>query len=103
MCDKTTKDKVRNEDIHLQVGIAPIKDKLNENRLRWFSYIRHRSRDAPVRRMEKIDIAQGKKLRGRPKMTWMEVIKKDIKLLELRERMVVDKNDWRRIRVWDQI
>ena len=52
MCDKTTKDKVRNEDIHLQVGIAPIKDKLNENRLRWFGYIRHRSRDAPVRRME---------------------------------------------------
>ena len=41
-------------------------------------------------------LAYGKKLRGRPKMTWMEVIKNDMKLLELEERMVVDRNDWRR-------
>ena len=32
--------------------------------------------DAPVRRVEKIDIEQGKKSRGRLKMTWMEVVKK---------------------------
>ena len=48
---------------------------MRENHLRWFGHIGHRSRDAPVRRVKKIDIAQGKKLRGRPKMTWMEVIK----------------------------
>ena len=46
--------------------------------------------------MKKIDIAQDKKLRGRSKMTWMEVIKNDMKLLELEERMVVEKNNWRR-------
>ena len=51
--------------------------------------------DAPVRRVEKIDIEQGKKLRGRPKMTWMEVVKKDMKLLELEERIVADRNVWR--------
>ena len=48
--------------------------------------------DAPIRRVEKIDIEQVKKLRGRPKMTLMEVVKKDMKLLELEERMVVDRN-----------
>ena len=51
--------------------------------------------DAPVRRVGKIDIEQGKKLRGRPKMTWMEVVKKDMKLLELEDRMVADRNVWR--------
>ena len=65
ICGKTRKDKVRNEDIRGQVGIAPIEDKLRENRLRWFGHIERRSRDALVRKMEKIDIAQGKKLRGR--------------------------------------
>ena len=75
MCGKTMKYKVRNEDICRQVGIAPIEDKLRENRLRWFGHIGCRSKDATVRKMEKIDIAQGKKLRGRQKMTWMEVIK----------------------------
>ena len=77
---------------------------MRENRLRWFGHIERRSRDAPVRKMEKIDIAQGKKLRERPKVTWMEVIKNDMKLLELEERMVVDRNDWRkRIHVLDRV
>ena len=76
MCSKTRMDKVRNEDIRRLVGIAPIEDKMRENCLRWFDHIGRRSRDAPVRKVKKIDIAQGKKLKKRPKMTWMDVIKK---------------------------
>ena len=52
---------------------------------------------APVRKVENIDIEQGKKLRGRPKMTWIEVVKKDMKLLELEKRMAADRNVWRRM------
>ena len=78
------------------IGVASIKDKMIENCLRWFDHIRCRSMDAPVIMMEKIDIEQGKKLREKPKMTWMEMVKKDMKLLELEERMVVDRNVWRR-------
>ena len=60
--------------------------------------------NAPARMVEKIDIEQGKKLKGRPKMTWMEVVKKDMKLLELEERVVADRNVWRRkIHVLDRI
>ena len=60
--------------------------------------------DAPVRRVEKIDIKQGKNLRGRPKLTWMKVVKKDMKLLDLEERMVADRNVWRKmIHVLDRI
>ena len=60
--------------------------------------------DAPVRRVEKIDIKQGKKLRGRSKMTWIEVVRKDMKLLELEERMVTDRNVWRKkIHVLDRM
>ena len=57
MCGKTRMDKVSNEDICRLVRAAPIEDKMRENRLRWFGYIRRRSRDAPVRKVEKIDIA----------------------------------------------
>ena len=60
-------DKVRNKDIRCLVRVAPIEDKMRENCLQWFGYIKRRSRDAPVGMMEKIDITQGKKLRGRPK------------------------------------
>ena len=104
MCGKTRMDKVRNEDIHSLVGVAPIEDKMREDRLRWFGHIGRRPTDARVRMVEKIDIVQGKRLRGRPKMTWMEVVKTDMKLLELEERMVADKNVWKkRIHVLDRI
>ena len=97
-------DKVRNKDIRNLVGVAPIEDKMRENHLRWFGHIRHRVMDVPVRKIEKIDIERGKILRGKPKMTWVEVVKKDMKLLELKKRMLADKNDWkRRIHVLDQI
>ena len=42
---------------------------MRENRLRWFDHIGRRPMDAPIRRVEKIDIEQDKKLRGRLKMT----------------------------------
>ena len=104
MCDKTRMDKVRNEDTRSLVGVAPIEEKMRENRLRLFGHIRRRPMDVPVRRMEKIDIEQDKKLRERSKMTWMEMVKKDMKLLELEERLVVDRNVWRRrIHVLDRI
>ena len=65
----TRKNKVRNENIRLQVGIAPIENKLKENRLQWFDHIGRRSRAAPVRRMKQIDIAHDKRLKGKPNMT----------------------------------
>ena len=65
ICGKTRKDKVRNADIRLQVGVAPIEGKLRENRLRWFDHIKCRSRDAHVKRIEQIDVAQGKRLKGK--------------------------------------
>ena len=92
MCGKTRMDKVRNEDIRSLVGVALIEEKMRENRLRWFGHVERRPIDAPVRRVEKIDIEQSKKLRGRPKMNWMKVVKKYMKLLELEERIVAGRN-----------
>ena len=56
MCGKTKMNKVRNEDIRNLVGVALIEDKMRENRLRWFGHIERRPMDAPVRRVERIDI-----------------------------------------------
>ena len=39
LCGKTRKDKVRNKNIRLQVGIAAIEEKLKETRLQWFGHI----------------------------------------------------------------
>jgi len=41
MC-RNTRDKVRNEDIRTNIGVAPIKEKMRENHLRWFGHVRRK-------------------------------------------------------------
>ena len=38
MCDNTWRDKVRNRDIYTKIGVAPIEEKMRENRLRWLGH-----------------------------------------------------------------
>ena len=87
---------MRNEDICTKIGVAPIEEKMRENRLRWFGHMRRRPTDAPVRRVERIKLGQVKRAQGRPKKTWMEVIRQDIEAKVLSENILLDRNEWRK-------
>ena len=41
--------------------------------------VRRKPTDAPVWRVERIKLGQVKRAQGRPRKTWMEVIRQDIK------------------------
>ncbi|VFQ84918.1 unnamed protein product [Cuscuta campestris] len=100
MCGKTRLDRVSNEVIRHQVGMAPVEDKLREARLRWFGHVRRRDPDAPVWRCERITVIRGNRGRGRPRKNWKEVIRQDLGLLDVTEDMALDRNLWKtRIRV----
>ena len=102
MCGHTRSDRIRNGVIRGKIGVASIEDKIREIRLRWFGHIRRRSMDAPVRRCENIDRLDYKRSRGRPKKSWCEVIRIDLKTLGLVEDMTHDRALWRsKIKVAD--
>ena len=60
---------MRNEDTHSKIGASPIEKKMKESRLRWFAHVQRRPTDAPVQRVERIKLGQGKREQGRPKKT----------------------------------
>jgi len=97
MCGNMRRDKVRNEDIRIKIGVASIEEKMRENRLRWFGHVRRRPTDAPVRRVERIKLGQVKRAHGRPKKTWMEVIRQDIEAKGLSEGILLERNEWRKL------
>jgi len=102
ICGHTRLDRIRNEVSRGKIGVASIEDKMREARLRWFGHVRRRPMDAPVRRGETIVCSNGRRVRGRPKKSWREVIKHDLKSLGLEEDMTQDRKMWRaRIRVAD--
>jgi len=102
VCGHTRLDKIRNEVIRGKIGVASTEDKMREARLRWFGHIKRRPRNAPVRKCETIAYPEYRRSRGRPKKSWSEVIRHDLKALGLVEDMAQDRKLWRdRIKVAD--
>ena len=64
MCGHMIMDTIRNGVIRDLVKVTPIEDKIKETRLRWFSHVKRRSVDAPMRRFERINVSEGKRGRG---------------------------------------
>ena len=72
----TRRDRVRNDDIRDRLGVAPIEEKL---RLRWFGHVQRRPPEASVRSRILSQDSNVKRGRVRPKLTWVEAIKGDLK------------------------
>ncbi|RXI07875.1 hypothetical protein DVH24_014441 [Malus domestica] len=87
MCGHTRNDKIRNEDIRGKVGVAEIKGKMRENRLRWFGHVQRRPTDALVRRCDYGTEVQSRRGRGRPRKTLEETLRKDLEYFDLTEDM----------------
>ncbi|PHU15908.1 putative NOT transcription complex subunit VIP2 [Capsicum chinense] len=91
MCGFTRADKVRNETIREKVGVVSVEDNLREVRLRWFDHVMRRGTDVPVRRCERLALEGFKRGRGRPKLYWRGVIRRDMEQLQLTEDMTLDR------------
>ncbi|KAL4194234.1 hypothetical protein AMTRI_Chr05g67600 [Amborella trichopoda] len=53
---KTRRDRIRNEYIRENLGVAPIGDKMKKNRLKWAGHVQHRSSTTHVRRCELVQV-----------------------------------------------
>ena len=67
------------EDIRDRLGVAPIEEKLVQHRLRWFGHVQRRRPEAPVRSGILSQDSNVTRDRGRPKLTWVETIRGDLK------------------------
>ena len=94
-CGHTRRDRVRNEVIRDRVGVASIEEKLTQHRLRWFGHVQRRPPEAPVRNgiLELVDNV--KRGRGRPKLTWDESVKRDLKDWNISKEIALDRSAWR--------
>jgi hypothetical protein len=94
-CGHTRRDRVRNDDIRDRVGVAPIEEKLIQHRLRWFGHVQRRPPEAPVRSGVLKRADNVKSGRGRPKLTWDESVKRDLKEWNISKDLAMDRSAWR--------
>ncbi|KAG2605615.1 hypothetical protein PVAP13_4NG086934 [Panicum virgatum] len=94
-CGHTRRDRVRNEVIRDRVGVAPIEEKVIQHRLRWFGHVQRRPPEAPVCNGVLERVNNVKRGRGRPKQTWDESVKRDLKDWNISKEIALDRSAWR--------
>ncbi|PVH65405.1 hypothetical protein PAHAL_2G485400 [Panicum hallii] len=94
-CGHTRRDRVRNEEIRDRVGVAPIEEKLIQHRLRWFGHVQRRPPEAPVRSGVLKRGDNVKRGRDRPRLTWDETVKRDLKEWNIAKELAMDRSAWR--------
>ena len=57
-----------------------IEEKLTQHRLRWFGHVQRMPPEVPVRNGVLVRVDNVKMGKGRPKLTWDELVKRDLKV-----------------------
>lgn len=65
------------------------------NSLRWFGHIQRRPPEAPVNSGTLKSMEETRRGRGRPKLTWAEAIKKDLRDWNVPKVLALDRTAWR--------
>jgi hypothetical protein len=95
--EHTRLDQVRNDDIRDRLGVAPIEEKLIQQRLRWFGHVHRRPLDTPVHRGIIRRDNNMKRGRGRPNLIWEEAIKRDLKKWNIPIELCLDRSAWKKL------
>jgi hypothetical protein len=90
MGSKTWQDRIRNDTFRERVGVAPILEKMVENKLGWFGHVDRR-------RVDQMEESQIKRGRGRPWKTIRETITKNLEVNEFVPIRVYDRTLWRNL------
>ncbi|XP_061723009.1 uncharacterized protein LOC133529328 [Cydia pomonella] len=90
----TRLDKIRNEYIRGSFKIAPIVEKVQEKRLRWYGHILRRPEDHMMR--VALDIPSTKHGRGKPSATWLTTVQKDLKQANMNPDIAQNLPEWRK-------
>ena len=80
------------DDLHARLGICDLAVLVRERRLRWFRHVMRSSGEINRVRSRPIPGSKGP---GRPKKTWDECVKQDLKVCGLSEAGTQDRVSWR--------
>ena len=92
-------DKVTNAQLHKTYTLKPLSHAIKKRRLGWYGHLLRLHEDTPARKALKECERKGKKPKGGQKLTWIQLVKKNPKELNLTEKptkvISQNRNAWR--------
>ena len=101
--NKTKMDKVRNTDLYFITKTEPWSRTVKRRRLNWIGHLMRLPKETPARQALAEQQRKTSRPRGRPKMTWINKVEKDLKEIDsnitfdlLQSDLTTDRKSWRR-------
>ena len=93
-------DKIPNTEVLARAGTPSIFTLLRHRRLRWLGHVRRMPDDRIPKRVLYGQLASGNRTTGRPKLRFRDVVKRDMKAVDIGlttwESLAADRSSWRR-------
>ena len=96
MCNVSLKDRVSSEELRRRLRLESISTCLQNRRLSWFGHVERSPETSWINKCRQIHVP-GEVGRGRPKKTWGEVIKTDLKQKGVTKDLAQDRLGWKSI------
>ena len=93
ICAVKVNDDTPSDTLHRRLGIAEITSVLRTRRLRWYGHVQRAS--TYINTITQL-LVPGNRGRGRPRKTWSECVKNDIKECNLSNYDPMDRDAWRK-------
>lgn len=94
MCNVSLRDRESSDELRSRLGIHNIRDVVQTRRLRWFGHLERMEEDNWVSKCRGM-VVEGTKPRGRPRKTWQEVIRADLRQKSLTPELTQSRSDWK--------
>ena len=95
MCGLTLLDRIPSDSILSRLGIQKtVIDYVEKSKLRWFGYVVRREDSSPIQEAYFHEVP-GKRPKGRPRKTWIEDVKEEMRRRGLTEADAHDRKLWR--------
>ena len=96
MCSVSLRDRVPSAKLRERIAIESVSDTMKWNRLRWLGHVLQKDDDDWVKKIMSFEV-EDKRGQGRPRITWSQVVERDMRECRLKRKDVKDRERWRRL------
>ena len=93
ICRAKLTDRIYSEEYRKRLGLEDINSVLKKRRLRWFGHVERRDNEW-IKKSLVMEVG-GKRPRGRPKKSWLELVESDMRDKGLKKQDALARNEWR--------
>jgi len=96
MCGVSLSDRHSSQALRARLGLASIRESLQSRRLRWFGHVERMGESNWVSKSRTYQV-EGRNCKGRPRKTWGEVVRNDLKERNVDGALVHDRVAWKSV------